>query len=182
MEIILKKIDLIKAFLYQILNWIKRNSILIWKFIRNKFGVNDKLTLVRQAIIYVYGWLIYPISLGIFNIIGAGILMFVIMFIILYFFIKISDKKSEEEGFILWLASFLFRNKFLILVILFIFEPFLFIVRYKNNYYDELGEVSKKRVIILTMVCSICSSLSWMLLLQYSGIGQIIWNFMKSLF
>jgi len=153
----------------------------IFLFLRKKFGINDKLTLWRFSILFLYGWVLCPVILEIFNLMVAGILMFILTAIIMYVFLEISKKKNEEESFFLWLASLISgKNKHITLVTLFVFEPFLFVVYYRDSY--QYGSVTKKTVILLIMICSLLASSFWLLLLIKFGLNTIIWDWLKSLF
>lgn len=148
-----------------------------------KFGLTDKLTIIRHIVLSLYGYLLSPIFFGIFDEIIAVMFMFVFSIINISIFLIIS-KKEEEEGLFLWLIFLIFKNnKQIKLLFLFIIEPFLFIIDYRNNCEKYGYFLSRKiTIMLLITICSLLASITWSILIYYSGLSDIIWGILVSLF
>lgn len=150
-------------------------------FIRKTFGLTDLLTFLRHAIISVYCWILSPIIFQHLDGLLSGIVMFIFTIIVTGIFLKISSGKTEKST-LLWLVNWVFKeNKLLTTIILFILEPFLFIVYYRDNYYYQYKNTISRKIYfcLLLLTSSFMAIALWTIFIYF--FGQSILNFLHLL-
>jgi hypothetical protein len=141
-------------------------------FLRDTLGLTDLLTCVRGLIISLYCWILTPILFRHFDGLVAVIIMFVFTIIVTAIFLKISFGKTGRST-LLWLVDLFYKKSkpYITGTLLFVFEPFLFLVHYRDNYYQYNNTLGGKILLSLILVTSsLVSSIIWATFIYFSGI------------
>ena len=153
----------------------------VLSFIKNTLGLTDKLTFFRHVIISIYSWILSPILFQYFSEITSGVMMFIFMLTLTGFFLKISAE-NKEKSLLLDIISKIYKNKKLpIMGTLFLTEPFLFIVYYRDTYYRSSTNKNKKLIFVLVLILSSMSASGlWAVFIHF--FGKDIFYFIEFIF
>lgn len=140
-------------------------------FLKKTFGLTDMLTFVRHAVVSLYSWILSPMLFRHFNEFIAWAIMFIVSTIIIGIFLNISIGKTEKSALLSFATWIFWKNKILVTIALFILEPFLFIIYYRDNYYQYSEKLSKKLLFYFLLIAgSFIASIMWAIIIYFSGL------------
>ena len=170
MEVILKKIDLMRIFLRQVKNWLKEN-----------IGLPEILIFIRNLFIWLQNLASSPFLLRNLDKYTATLLMFFLSMLINYIFIIISDQfkgdwfkmeglKSGEEikskTLLVKILSHLYKknNRVRISVFVSLVDPLLIVLHSRDGHHIYNG-IPNKKIWAWFFLSSLFGSFLWVLII-----------------
>jgi hypothetical protein len=135
-------------------------------------GRIDKLFLYRRLLVSFYNWVLSPFVLNRFIPEVALPTMFCYLTIVTFVFLKLTNHENGKSSLLKFVYRVCLNKKVLILLVLFIFDPFLFAVYFKNNFfknhkYKWILQVLK---IVTTLLSLIISTIIWTVFVNVTGL------------
>lgn len=138
--------------------------------LKSILGLTDWLTFIRHLILSSYSWILSPVLFQYLNGIVAGLIMFIFTIIITDIFLRISVGRTEKS-ILLKLVGWVYKKRKLYVTgTLFILEPFLFIIYFRDNYH-QYGNTTNRNFwfYLLLITSSLIATILWAAFIYFTG-------------